>query len=155
DPDRAQAGLFVPLRQSLTASDVYGNRIFAWSARAEAIYSYSSRLAVEVHSNYTAVRRVASNDHSELELPFPDSAASTTGAELTYDRAERNRITATVDWSQASGAYADGGIVATAGYEWTGRKWLAEAAAGAAVRLVDAGAAVSTTRPQRTPAIVG
>jgi hypothetical protein len=155
DPDRTQAELFEPLRESLDASDVYGNRIFAWNARAEAIYSHSNRLAMDVHSNYTAVRRVSSNNDPGPALPFPDSAASRAGAELTYDRTERSRVTATVDWSQTSGAYADAGIVATAGYEWSGRKSFAEASAGAAVRLVDAAAPLATTTSERTPAIVG
>ena len=155
DPDRTQAELFLPLRESLSASDVYGNRIFTWSARTQAIYSHSSRLAIDVHSNYTAVRRVSSNDDAGLVLPFSNSAASTVGAELTYDRTERSRITATVDWSQASGQYADAGIFATVGHEWTGRKLFAVASAGVAVRLVDATTALSTTIPAPVPAIVG
>src|SRR5262249_10944830 len=135
DPDQTQAELFVPLRASLGASDVYLNRIFAWSAKGEATYSHSSRLATEVHGDYTAVRRVSSTNDRGLARPFPDSAASTVGAELTYDRTERTRITATLDWSQTSGAYADAGIAATAGYEWTGRKWFAVGSLGAAIRL--------------------
>jgi hypothetical protein len=155
DPDLTQAELFVPVRESLGASDVYGNRIAVWSARSGAIYTQSTRLAVEVHGNYTAVRRVSLNNDPGLALPFPDSVTTSAGAELTYDRTEHSRITADVDWSQTSGAYADGGVVATAGYEWTGRKWFAQAEAGAAVRLVEPATAAATIIPDRNPAIVG
>ena len=155
DPDPTQAALFVPLRESLGASDVYLNRIFAWDARAEAIYSQSRRLVMEVHGSYAAIRRVSSDSDPALALPFPDSAASRVGTELTYDRTERSRITATADWTQTSGTYVDTGVIATVGYEWTGRKWFALASAGAAIRFVDDAAAPSTTISDRAPALVG
>jgi len=155
DPDLTQAELFVPVRESLGASDVYGNRIALWSARAGAIYTHSTRLAVELHGNYTAVRRVSLNNDPGLALPFPDSNATSAGAELTYDRTEHSRITTAVDWSQISGAYTDGDVVATAGYEWTGRKWFLQTEAGAAVRLVEPTTAAATVIPDRNPAIVG
>jgi hypothetical protein len=155
DQDLTQAELFMPVRESLDTSDVYGNRITLWSARAEAIYTHSRRLAVEVRGNYTAVHRLSLNNDPGLALPFPDSVASSAGAELTYDRTEHSRITMKVDWSQASGAYTDGAVVTTAGYEWTGRKWFASAEAGTAFRFVDTATTSATTIPDRNPAIVG
>jgi hypothetical protein len=156
-PDLSQAVIFVPISQSLVGSDLYGNRIMATSASAEATYVHSERLATRFHSSYTTVRRIGSSNEPGQVLPFPDSTAESAGVGVRYARSERSQFTAAVDWSQASGVFTDEAVFATAGYGWTGRKWFTATTAGAALRPFPAPVAVGplTTTRNQTPAIVG
>ena len=132
-PDPAQAGLFVPISQTLVGSDLYVNRVVASSVEADATYVHSSRRTTYFHGSYTSVRRIPSNHDSEQLLLRPESAAGSAGMRLRYSRSERTRLTAAVNWSRASGLFTHEGVSATLGYGWSGRKWFAEASAGGLV----------------------
>ena len=155
-PDLTQAVLFVPISQTLVGSDLYGNRIMASSARADAAYAHSMRLATFFRGSYTTLRKISSSNEPGQALPFPDSTAENVGAGVRYGRSERSQITAAVDWSKASGVRTDEALFATVGYGWSGRKWFAAATVGAALRPFQAPLAVGalTTIPNRTPAII-
>ena len=155
-PDLTQAVLFVPISQTLVGSDLYGNRIMASSARADAAYAHSLRLATFFRGSYTTLRRISSSNEPGQVLPFPDSNAENVGAGVRYRRSDRSQFTAAVDWSKASGVLTDEALFATVSYGWSGRKWFAAATAGAALRPFQAPVAVGalTTIANGTPAII-
>ena len=134
-PDLSQAALFVPIRQSLVASDLYRNRILTSSVRGQVIYTHSPRLATSFHGNYTSARQISSTNESDQGLPFLDSTAENVGVEVRYGRSERSQFTAAFDWAQTAGAFTDEGVFMTVGYGWSGRKWFTTATGGAAFRL--------------------
>lgn len=153
-PDLTQAMLFVPIRQSLDESDLYGNRMVASNLRLAAAYAHSARLVTHLRGSYTTVRRVSSSREVGEVLPFPDSTAEGAGVGITYDRSERTQLLAALDWSRTSGVSADNVVAATGGYGWTGRKWFVAATLGVALRPfeIENAAPLSTDR-SRTPAI--
>jgi hypothetical protein len=128
----------------------------ASSARADAAYAHSLRLATFVRGSYTTLRRISSSNEPGQALPFPDSTAEDVGAGVRYRRSERSQFTAAVDWSKASGVLTDEALFATVGYGWSGQRWFAAATVGAALRPFQAPVAVSALRPiaNRTPAII-
>jgi hypothetical protein len=120
----------------------------ASSVEADAAYVHSARLTTYLHGRYTNVRRISSSHDLEQVLLFPDSNAESAGVRFRYSRSERSRLTATVNWSQASGVFTHQGVGAAIGYGWTGRKWFTEATVGA-MRLFETEAdtaPVTTTR---------
>src|SRR5262249_61489942 len=123
-PVLSQAVLFVPIRQTLVASDLYGNRIVASSAKAEATYTHSVKLTTSFHANYTTVRRLASSHEPGQTLAFPDATAENAGVSVKYGRSERSQLTAAVDWSQTNSGFTDEAGFVTVGYGWAGRKWV-------------------------------
>ena len=133
-PDLSQAALFVPIRESSLASDVYGNRIFASNVKAEATYVHSVKLSTSVHAIYTSVRRLSSSQEPGQAVPFEDSSAENAGISIKYGRSERSQLTADVSWSKALGGFTDEAVFATIGYGWSGRKWFGAGSVGAAVR---------------------
>ena len=155
-PDLSQAVLFVPISQSLAASDLYGNRVMAGAARVDANYVASARLAVNVHASDTAARRVSASSATGLAIPFPDSIATDAGIAVSYGRSERSQVTAALDYTKASGSYTDEAMVASGGYGWSGRKWFAATTLGTAIRPfhIPAFGPVTTIR-NLSPAIVG
>ena len=156
-PDSTQAAFFVPISQTLVGSDLYGNRIMASSARADATYTHSVRLATFFRGSYTNLRPISSSNEPGQVLPFPESTAENAGAGVRYGRSERSQFTAAVDWSKASGVFTDEAVFATVGYGWSGRKWFTSATVGAALRPFQVPVAVGalTTSRNRTPAIIG
>ena len=148
-PDANQAALFVPIDQSLVASDLQGVRMMASSVKTNATYAHSVRLATYLRGSYTAVRPISSND---TVLAATDSSVRSAGLAIRYDRSERTQLTGAIDWSQASGASVDNIVIATLGYGWSGRKWFTAATLGAAVRPfreLDAATAVTGSgRPE-------
>jgi len=157
NPDLTQAVLFVPISQSLVASDLIGNRIMASSAEAAATYKHSVRLATYFRGSYTTVRRISSTNESALVLPVPDSSAENVSAGLRYDRSERTQLTADLSWSRTSGLFTDEIAIATAGYGWSGRKWFMVTTVGAGLQPFQtaAGPAPATTIEGRSPMIIG
>jgi hypothetical protein len=156
-PDLTQAALFVPISQTLVGSDLYGNRIVASSARADAIYTHSVRLATAFHAGYTTARRLSSSREPGQVLDFPDSTAENAGVELRFGRSERRMVTADLTWSRTSGVFADEIVIANVGYGWSGRKWFTTSTIGAAMRPFQSSiaSATTTTADGSRTAIVG
>jgi hypothetical protein len=154
-PDLTQAVLFVPISQTLVGSDLYGNRIMASSVKADATYARSAQLATYVRGSYTTVRGISSSSEPGQVQPFPNSTAENAGVGVRYGRSERSQVTAGLDWSQASGSFADEAVFATIGYGWSGRKWVTATTVGAAFRPFQTPVAVGplTTIRNQTPAI--
>jgi hypothetical protein len=146
NPDPTQAALFVPISQQLAVSDLYGYRMLAASARANATYAHSVRLTTYTRGNYTIVRQLSSNHDSRGMLPSPDSNTESVSGGVRYDLSERTQLTGGLEWSQTSGVSADRVLSATVGYAWSGRKWFASAAGGVAMRPF----AISNATPQLT-----
>jgi hypothetical protein len=154
NPDAAQAALFVPIDQTLAASDLYADRSMASSVRAEAIYRHSVRLATALRGVYTTVRQITSSDRAP-QTPTPqDSTAVRAGVEVRYDSSERTKLSATLDWSQVSGDSADRVVVGTVGYAWSWRKWLGAARVGAALPFQPAVTAAVATSISSRPELV-
>jgi hypothetical protein len=156
-PDLAEAALFVPIDESIVASDLAGNRVVASSVRAEAAYAHSLRLTTFVRGNLTTIRSSSPSDGVGPVLPHPNSTAPSAGAGIRYQRSERSEITVSLQWSRVSGAFVDQTVVSTVEYGWSGQKWFTMAAAGVAVRPVQTPNATEqlTTTPDSSPAIVG
>jgi len=151
------AALFIPIDESIVASDVAGNRIMASSVRAGAAYAHSVRILALVRGSYTTIRRISSSNDPGRALPYPDSTAASAGVGVEYKRSERSQVTLSLDWSQTSGAFVDDVLVASVEYGWSGRKWFVVTTAGAAVRPVQTrnATALMTTTLHSSPAIVG
>ena len=156
NPDLSQAALFVPISQSLTASDLYTNLVMAGTVKADANYARSTRVTINLHASYATARRLSASTAAGQAISYPDSSAEGAGAAVNYARSERSQLTASVDWSQASGSFSDKALVGAVGYGWLGRKWFLQGTVGAAFRPFDI--AVSgpvTTIRNSSPAIVG
>lgn len=154
-PDSSQAALFLPISQSLAASDLYGDRTMASSVRAGATYLHSMRFSTQIRGSYTDARRISSRHDLVPTLTSRDSTAASAGVGVRYDRSERSQVTAALDWFQTSGVSADKVVVATVGYGWSGRKWFATATVGAAQPFqAPVASAPSTTVSSRTPEVV-
>lgn len=134
-PDPAAAALFIPISQSFTESDLFVNRVMATGVEGDASYVHSRKLATYFHGSYTNVRRISSNHDADDVLAYPDSRAQTAGVRVRYNRSERTGITASLNWSQASGVFTHEGVSAAVGYGWSGRRWFAELSAGAMLPL--------------------
>jgi hypothetical protein len=155
DPDLAQAALFLPIRQSVAASDLDGSRIMASTVKAAATYAHSARLATSIHGNYTIVRRISSSNEPAQLGRSPDSNAETAGVGIRYDRSERSQVRTGIDWSRTTGDFTDDIVLATVGYAWSGQRWFTEITGGAALRPARTMvAAPVTTIRDRTPAII-
>jgi hypothetical protein len=153
-PDLTQAVLFVPITQSLAASDVYGSRVMALGTRADVVYTHSARLATFFHTDYTTARRLGSSGEPGQAVPFLDSTAESASWGLRYGRSERSQLTAALKWSQVSGGFSNEVASAVVGYGWSGRKWLWIATIGPAVQLSDPAAVVAHSNENPVPAIV-
>ena len=158
-PDLSQAALFVPIRESIAGSELYGTRVASSSMRADATYVHSSRLSIHFSGIYTNVRRISPGQGQDpgLVLGLPDSTAEGARMAVTYDHSERTQLTTALNWSQTSGIEADKAVSATLGYGWYGRKWFAEGTGGVALRPFQAlvASVPSTTTSSRMPLIVG
>jgi hypothetical protein len=155
-PNAAEAALFVPIDESIVASDVAGNRVMASSVRGEAAYAHSARITTFVRGNFTTIRTISSSNDVGTLLPHANSTTSTAGAGIRYQRSERSQVTVSLDWSQVSGAFVDQTLVPTVEYGWSGQKWFTAATAGMAIRPVQTPnvAEPLTTNPDSSPAIV-
>ena len=156
NPDLSQAALFVPINQSLTASDLYTNLVMAGRVKADAIYARSARVTINLHTSYATARRISASTAAGQAILYPDSSAEGAGVAVSYARSERSQVTASFDWSQASGSYTDKALVGAVGYGWLGRKWFLQGTVGAAFRPFDipVSGPVTTIR-NSSPAIVG
>jgi hypothetical protein len=154
-PDLIQAALFVPISQSLDASDIDGNSMVS-SVRADATYVHSVRLATHFRGSYTTVRQMSSK-HDPGQVPLsPDSTAESAGVGIRYNQTERTQLTAELSWSQTTGVTRDKVVSATLGYGWSGKKWFALTTMGAGMRPfpTPVAAAPLTTTSSRTPVII-
>jgi hypothetical protein len=153
-PDPEQAALFVPIRQSLVGADLYGMRIMASSASAEATYVRSPRTTTYLRGSYASIRRISSAQDPKDVLTFPDSSAGGAGLGVRYRRTERTQVVAAVDWTQTSGISEDQLLMTTVGYTWSGRRWFTVTTAGVAVRPFAVAVAEGVQPPSRTPALI-
>jgi hypothetical protein len=155
-PDVTQASLFVPIRQSLIDADLSTNRLMASSARVDAAYAHSARLATYAGGSYTTVRRLSSN-HAPGQAPAsPDSTAEQAGVSVRYDSSKRTQLTTSLEWSRMSGGFTDETVTASVAGAWSGRKWFAAGTVGAALRpfAPEATPESPTTSRDRPPMIV-
>jgi hypothetical protein len=148
-PDPVQAALFVPIRQSLGGADVHGQRLLGASARADATFAHTARLATSLRGSYTTVRRLSSNPDPDRMLSFLDSTGEGAGMAVRYASSERSTLTAAVDWARTTGVYTDETLTPTLGYGWSGRKWFGAVTLGAALRPFRASAGDPPRIPSR------
>ena len=154
-PDPVQAALFVPINTSLAASDLHGDRMFASSARLDASYAHSARLATYFRGGYTIALPVSANTDRGGMLSPSDTRTGTVGVGVRYDSSERTQITVALDGAQTTGASENIVVGATVGYGWTGRKWFSSATVGAAPSLAEpADTAATAPAGSRIPPII-
>jgi hypothetical protein len=155
-PNLAHAALFLPISESVAASDLYGTGSVISSAGAEATYIHSRRLATQFRGSYTDTREMSSDQDSRAVVPSPDATAHSAGVGVRYDRTERTQLTADVGWSEIRGGSVDQVISATLGYGWTGRKWFSQTTVGAALRPLPSAHAAAGSSPSsmRRPSIL-
>jgi hypothetical protein len=155
-PDLSHAALFLPIGDTLAASDVHGTHHAVSTARAQATYRHSVRLATDFRSSYTVAKPISMrHDSRQLRLPA-DATVESAGLGIRYDRTERTQVIGDLTWSRASGGSTDEVVSVSLGYGWSGRKWFTRTTMGAALRPFPmAGTAATVTAPaSRTPTII-
>jgi hypothetical protein len=155
-PDLSHAALFLPIAESLAASDVFGSRQVVSTARAQATYRHSPRLATDLRSSYTIAKPISSNQvPGQLRLSA-DATVESAGVGIRYDRTQRTQVIADLTWSRASGDSTDEAISASLGYGWFGRKWFTRTTMGVALRPfpVAVAAAPVTAPASRMPSMI-
>ena len=155
-PDLSHAALFLPIGESLAAADVYGSRQFLSTARAQATYRHSVRLATDFRGSYTVARPVSSNQDPRWLRTPANSAVESAGVSVRYDKTERTQVITDVTWSRASGSSNDEVISASLGYGWSGRKWFTRTTMGVAMRPfpMDMADAPSRAPASRMPTLI-
>jgi hypothetical protein len=129
-PDIAQASLFLPVSQSLAATETYGNQLAGTGTSVGLSYTWSARLSAFGGVGFSTMQKLASSNEPGVVSGFPPSASKNVNVGAGYSTSRSTHVTVSFSRAVSTGLFPDSATIGSIGFGWSGRSWFTDTTVG-------------------------